>query len=168
MAPRSLIRHPAHLSVVPGGDEIRVLIVEEHALVRAGLRALLEAEPGIAVAAEASDLDQASRLAPGARPDVVVIHARHGGPDSQEAIARVASHGELDNASVLILTTRDSDDYVLAALRAGASGLLFKETGPEDLVGAIRVLAGGQAVLAPRGGQRTLTLVASSEAVKEI
>jgi DNA-binding NarL/FixJ family response regulator len=167
MAPRSPIRHPAHLTVVPGGSVIRVLIVEEHALVRAGLRALLETEPGIAVAAEASDLDQAARLAPAARPHVVVIHARHGGLDCQEAIARVASHGELDNASVLVLTTRDSDDYVMSALRAGASGLLFKETGPEDLVGAIRVLAGRQAVLAPRGGRRILSLVASAEAVKE-
>jgi DNA-binding NarL/FixJ family response regulator len=164
MAPKSLIRPPAHLSVVSGGTAIRVLIVEEHALVRAGLRALLEAEEGIAVAAEASDLDQAVRLAPAARPDVVVIHTRHGGLDCQEAIARVASHGELHYPSVLVLTTRDSDDYVLATLRAGASGLLFKETGPEDLVGAIRVLARGHAVLAPRGGRRILRLVASSEA----
>ena len=169
MAPRSLIRPPAHRShlslVVP--TTIRVLVVEEHALVRAGLRALLEAAAGITVVGEASDLEHALELAQQARPDVVVVHARNGGPEGQEAIARVALSGELDRTSVLVLTTRESDEYVLAALRAGASGLLFKETDPEDLVGAVRVLARGHALPAPRGGRRTFSLIASSEAVKE-
>jgi DNA-binding NarL/FixJ family response regulator len=136
--------------------------VEEHAVLRAGLRALLEADSSISVAGEASELDQAVTLASHTSPDVILIHAHHDNLDTHEAIARLSAHGELASANVLVLTTRDSDDYVLGALQAGASGLLFKETEPEDLVGAVRMLAMRHALLAPGRGRRALSLVASS------
>jgi DNA-binding NarL/FixJ family response regulator len=175
MAPTTLIRPSRrsgaasrrHLSLVASAP-IRVLIAEEHALVRAGLRALLDTEPAISVAGEATDLHQAVLLARRMQPDVVVFHARHGSLDAREASERFAMDPELGNVGLLVLSTPDDDDdYVLGAPRAGVTGLPFNETRPEDLLGAVQVLARRDLLPAPPRWHRALTVVASSEADKE-
>jgi DNA-binding NarL/FixJ family response regulator len=155
-----------HLTLVASA-KISVLIAEEYALVRAGLRALLETEPAISVAGEATHLDQAVLLARRMQPDVVVFHARHGELDAREASERFAADPELGNVGLLLLSTRDGDEYVLGASRARVAGLLFNETRPEDLLGAVQVLARRDPMPAARGWDRVLTVVASSEADKE-
>jgi DNA-binding NarL/FixJ family response regulator len=141
---------------------IRVLVVDDQALVRAGFRMILEAEPDIDVVGEASDgqeaVDAASRL----RPDVVLMDVRMPNVDGVEATARITgcreSHDSKPEAAprVIILTTFDLDDYVYAALRNGASGFLLKDTPPEALVEAIRVVADGEAQLAPSVTRRLI------------
>ena len=129
---------------------IRVAIADDHALVRAGFRALIEAEPGLEVVGEAADGAEAVELAQTAEPDVVLMDIRMPGTDGVAATSQITSQetaGRL--ARVLILTTFDLDEYVYAALRAGASGFLLKDTPPADLLAAIRVIASGDALLAP-------------------
>ena len=128
---------------------IRVLLADDQALVRAGFRALLDAQEGIEVVGEAADgldaVDAARRL----RPDVVLMDIRMPRLDGLEATRRLAGPGLADPVRVLILTTFDLDEYVFEALRAGASGFLLKDLPREDLVAAVRVVAGGEALLAP-------------------
>lgn len=126
---------------------IRVAVVDDQALVRAGLRLILESEPDIDVVGEAADGADAVELARRARPDVVLMDVRMPVLDGIEATARIqADHIE---CRVVILTTFDLDEYVYAALRAGASGFLLKDTPPERLVEAVRVVARGDALLDP-------------------
>ncbi len=128
---------------------IGVLIVDDQALVRAGFRMVLEAEADIVVVAEAANGEQAVHAAQRLRPDVVLMDIRMPELDGIAATRRIAD-GESDCcARVLMLTTFDLDEYVYDALAAGASGFLLKDSPPEQLVTAIRVVAAGEALLAP-------------------
>jgi DNA-binding NarL/FixJ family response regulator len=134
---------------------IRVLLVDDQQLVRIGFRMILADEPDIEVVGEAADgraaLDAVSRL----RPDVVVMDLRMPNMDGVEATRRLGE-GSPDGPRVLILTTFDADEYVVDALRAGASGFLLKDVPPADFVAAIRLIAAGDALLAPSVTRRLL------------
>ena len=124
-----------------------VLLVDDQDLVRAGLRALLNSDPGITVVAEASDGARAVELAVRHRPDVVLMDIRMPGIGGIEATERItAAHPDI---KVLVLTTFDLDEYVYEALRAGASGFLLKDASADQLAEAVRVVAAGDALLAP-------------------
>ena len=127
---------------------VRVLIVDDQALVRAGFRMILDAEPEIDVVGEASDGQEGIDAARSLRPDVVLMDIRMPELDGLEATRRLTTT-EADPPRVLILTTFDLDEYVYEALRSGASGFLLKDTPPEQLVQAILVVAEGEALLAP-------------------
>jgi DNA-binding NarL/FixJ family response regulator len=141
---------------------IRVLIADDQPLMRTGFRMILDAEPDLEVVGQAADGAEAVRLAAGARADVVLMDVRMPGMDGIEATRRLAGDGVQDPVRVLILTTFDLDEYVLSALRAGASGFLLKDVPPEDLVEAIRVVAAGDALLAPSVTRRLLDRFAAS------
>jgi DNA-binding NarL/FixJ family response regulator len=126
---------------------VRVLIVDDQALVRAGFKMILDAEPEIDVVGEASDGLEGLEAARTLSPDVVLMDIRMPELDGLEATRRLTADGETPR--VLILTTFDLDEYVYEALRAGASGFMLKDTPPEQLVQAIRVVAEGEALLAP-------------------
>jgi DNA-binding NarL/FixJ family response regulator len=124
-----------------------VLIADDQPLVRVGLRKILDFEPDIEVAGEAMDGEDAVRQAGRVRPDVVLMDIRMPILDGIEATARItAAHPE---TRVLILTTFGLDGYVYSALRAGASGFMLKDAPPEEIVGAVRIVARGEAMLAP-------------------
>ncbi len=141
---------------------IRTLVVDDQGLVRAGFRMILEAQPDIEVVGEAADGLEAVSAARRLRPDVVLMDIRMPRLDGLEATRRLAGPGVADPVRVLILTTFDLDEYVLSALRAGASGFLLKDVPPEDLVDAIRVVAAGDALLAPSVTRRLLDRFAST------
>jgi DNA-binding NarL/FixJ family response regulator len=128
---------------------IRVLIVDDQALIRAGFRALLSAEDDIEVVAEGGDGAAAVALAAGYRPDVVLLDIQMPGVDGIEATRRIASDPLLAGVHVVILTNYGLDEYVYDALRAGAAGFLVKDTEPADLLHGIRVAARGDALLSP-------------------
>jgi len=132
---------------------IRVVVVDDQDLVRSGLRMILEAAGGIEVVAEAADGEAGVAAARRARPDVVLMDVRMGAVDGIEATRRIVT---ADAGRVLVLTTFDLDEYVYAALRAGASGFLLKDAPREELVRAVRVVAAGDALLAPRVTRRLL------------
>jgi DNA-binding NarL/FixJ family response regulator len=128
---------------------IRVAIADDHALVRAGFRALIEAEPGLEVVGEAADRAEAIELARTAEPDVALMGIRMPGTDGVAATGQITSREVTGRpAQVLILATFDLDEYVYAALCAGASGFLLKDTPPAELLAAIRIVAAGDALLA--------------------
>jgi DNA-binding NarL/FixJ family response regulator len=135
---------------------IRVLLVDDQLLVRTGFRMILADESDIEVVGEAADgslaIDAVERL----RPDVVVMDIRMPILDGVEATRRIVSDGEIGGPRVLVLTTFDADEYVVEALRAGASGFLLKDVPPADFVGAIRIVAAGDALLAPSVTRRLL------------
>ena len=133
---------------------IRVLIADDQALVRAGFRQLLEREPDLDVIGEAADGAEAVALARSGRPDVVVMDVRMPNVDGLEATRRVLS--EPPAPRVLVLTTFDLDEYVFEALRAGASGFLLKDAAPDELVSAVRLVARGDALLAPAVTRRVI------------
>ena len=135
---------------------IRVVIADDQALVRGGFRALLDAQPDVEVVGEASDGEQAATLAAELRPDVVLMDVRMPGTDGLEATRRIAADPDLADVRVVILTTFDLDDYVFAALRAGASGFLLKDTEPVDLLAGVRAVARGDALLAPSVTRRLI------------
>jgi DNA-binding NarL/FixJ family response regulator len=128
---------------------IRVLIVDDQALVRGGFRVLIDAAPDMAVIAEAGNGVTAIALTREHQPDVVLMDIRMPELDGIEACRQITGSSDLRNTRILMLTTFDLDEYVFAALRAGASGFLLKDTSPEELLNAIRVIAGGEALLAP-------------------
>jgi DNA-binding NarL/FixJ family response regulator len=129
---------------------LRVLIADDQALVRAGFRMILEAQPDIEVVGEAADGEAAIGLARRLRPDIVLMDVRMPGLDGLEATRRLLSATEGSAAPrVIILTTFDVDEYVYAALQAGAAGFLLKDVTPEQLVGAVRTVTVGDALLAP-------------------
>ncbi len=136
--------------------DIRVVIADDQALVRAGFALIIETEPGIEVAGQAEDGEQAIAVTRRERPDVVLMDIRMPGMDGIEATRTITTELS-DPPAVLMLTTFDLDDYVYAALRSGASGFLLKDTPPDELVQAIRIVAGGDALLAP---SVTRTLIA--------
>ena len=135
---------------------LRVLLVDDQRLVRTGLAMILDAEDDIEIVGEAGDGDAAVELARSRRPDVVLMDIRMPGTDGIEATRRLAGADAVDPVKVLILTTFDADELVYAALRAGASGFLLKDTPAPDLVQAVRVVADGQALLAPTVTRRLL------------
>jgi DNA-binding NarL/FixJ family response regulator len=132
---------------------IRVLLVDDQSMLRLGFRLILDAEDGIEVVGEAGDGATAVAMTAALRPDVVLMDVRMPGVDGIEATAAIVAAGP---ARVLILTTFDLDEYVLAGLRAGASGFLLKDAPPGDLARAIRTVAAGEAVLAPTATRRLL------------
>jgi DNA-binding NarL/FixJ family response regulator len=140
---------------------IRVLIADDQALVRAGFRALLDAQDDVEVVGEASDGAQAVRLATGTRPDVVLMDIRMPGVDGLEATRRIAADPALEHTRIIILTTFDLDEYVFEALRVGASGFLVKDTEPADLLRGLRAVAGGDALLSPGVTRRLIAEFAS-------
>jgi len=133
---------------------ITVLLADDQALVRAGFRLIVELEPGMEVVGEAADGREAVELARELRPDVVLMDIRMPGLDGIEATRRLAQAGS--SARVLVLTTFDLDEYVYEALRAGASGFVLKDDPPEQLLGAIRIVAGGDALLSPAITKRVI------------
>ncbi len=135
---------------------ISVLLADDQALVRAGFRALLNAEPDIEVVAEAADGVEAVRLARQTRPDVVLMDIRMPGVDGLEATRRIAADPGLSGTRVVILTTFELDEYVFEALRTGASGFLVKDTEPVELLRGIRAVAGGDALLSPSVTRRVI------------
>jgi DNA-binding NarL/FixJ family response regulator len=126
---------------------IRVLLADDQALVRAGFRALLDAQDDIEVVGEASDGEHAVRLATSLAPDVVLMDIRMPGHDGLDATRTIAADERLDHVRIVILTTFELDEYVFEALRAGASGFLVKDTEPAELIQAVRVVAHGDALL---------------------
>jgi DNA-binding NarL/FixJ family response regulator len=127
---------------------IRVLIADDQELVRTGFRVILDAEPDITVAGEAADGREAVEAARSRRVDVVVMDIRMPAMDGIEATRRIATNGD-GAPRILILTTFDLDEYVFEAMRAGASGFLLKDAGADELLHAVRVVAAGDALLAP-------------------
>ncbi len=140
------------------GRPIRVLVADDQELVRTGFRLILETEDDITVVGQAADGVEAVELARRHQPDVVLMDVRMPTLDGIEATARLVGPDASPPAPVrvLMLTTFDMDDYVYAALRNGASGFLLKDTPPEDLVRAIRVVAAGDALLAPSVTRRLI------------
>ena len=138
------------------GDALRVLLVDDQALMRTGFKMILESEPDITVVGEAADGAQGVDLARSLRPDVVLMDIRMPRMDGVEATRLLAGADAPDPLRVLVLTTFDLDEYVYAALRAGASGFLLKDAPPEELIHAVRVVAGGDGLLAPSVTARLL------------
>ena len=135
---------------------IRVGVVDDQALVRSGFAVLLRSADGIDVVGEGCDGRQAVELARRARPDVMLMDIRMPEMDGLEATRRITSDEATESTRILILTTFDLDEYVFEALRAGASGFLLKDTLPEELLTAVRVIAGGEALLAPKVTRRLI------------
>ena len=133
---------------------VRVVIADDQALVRGGFRMILEAKDDMEVVGEAGDGAEAVALVEEVQPDVVLMDVRMPGVDGIEATRRIAGSGS--SARIVILTTYDVDEYVFAALRAGASGFLLKDVRPPELTEAIRVVARGDALLAPGVTRRLL------------
>jgi DNA-binding NarL/FixJ family response regulator len=140
---------------------IRVLLADDQALIRAGFRVLVDSVDDMQVIAEAVDGAQAVELAKRERADVVLMDIRMPIMDGLEATRRIAADDDLAGVKVIILTTFESDEYVYQAIRAGASGFLVKDAEPEDLIHAVRVVARGDALLAPSVTRRLITDLAT-------
>jgi DNA-binding NarL/FixJ family response regulator len=136
-------------------DSIRVLIVDDQALVRAGFRIILESEPGIEVVGEAADGAAAIQQASALQPDVICMDVQMPGMDGLTATRAIVAD-PASRAAVLVLTTFDREDYLFAALQHGASGFLLKNSSPEALVEAVQVLARGDALLSPQITRRVI------------
>jgi DNA-binding NarL/FixJ family response regulator len=135
---------------------VRVVLADDQALLRKGFRMILEEEDGIEIVGEAADGSDAVRLVELYQPDVVLMDVRMPVLDGIEATRAIASSPAGSETRVLILTTFDLDEYAFSALRAGASGFLLKDVPPTELVGAIRTVARGDAVVSPRVTRRLL------------
>jgi DNA-binding NarL/FixJ family response regulator len=136
--------------------DVRVLLADDQVLVRTGFKLLLDSEDGIEVVGEAANGSEAVNLARAHRPDVVLMDIRMPVLDGIKATREIAGTRGLEEVRVLILTTYDTDEYVFEALEAGASGFLLKDSGPAELLHAIRVVAAGEALLAPRITRRLI------------
>jgi DNA-binding NarL/FixJ family response regulator len=146
----------------PAGADVRVLLADDQEIVRTGLAMILDAQPGIEVIGQAVNGHQAVELALGLRPDVCLFDIRMPGIDGIEATRRLAGPTVADPLAVVVITTFDLDEYVYAALRAGARGFLLKEAGPAMLAQAVHAAAGGDALIAPSITARLLEAFAGS------
>ena len=158
-------------------DAIRILVAEDQAIVRAGFRALIDAQPDLQVAGEAADGREAVALAHELRPNLVLMDIRMPELDGLEATRQITGDQALTETRVLVLTTFELDEYVFGALRAGASGFLLKGGEPGELLSAIRVVAAGESLLAPSVTKRLIeayisqpeqTTIASLEGLDEL
>jgi DNA-binding NarL/FixJ family response regulator len=140
---------------------IKVVLADDQALVRAGFRSLLDAQDDIEVVGEASGGDEAVRLASELSPDVVLMDIRMPGMDGLAATRAIADEERLADVKIVVLTTFGLDEYVFEAIRSGASGFLVKDTEPDELVQAVRVVAGGDALLSPSVTKQLLAEFAS-------
>lgn len=140
---------------------IRVLLVDDHALLRAGFRTILDTQPDITVVGEASTGSEAIAQAADLRPDVITMDVQMPDMDGIEATRRLVADPSV-GAAIAIVTTFDRDDYLYQALEAGASGFLLKNAGAEDLISAVRALAAGDGMLAPEVTRRVLTRFAGA------
>ncbi len=140
---------------------ISVVVADDQGVVRAGCRALLEAEPDIEVVGEVADGVDAVAITKAERPDVVLMDIRMPGLDGLAATRAIVEDPALAAVRVLILTTFEIDEYVFEAIRAGASGFMVKDADPEDLVRAVRAVAGGEALLSPGATRRLIAEFAS-------
>ncbi|WP_062209515.1 response regulator transcription factor [Demequina oxidasica] len=143
---------------------IRVGLVDDQAMVRVGLKMILESEPDIDVCGEAADGSESLAMAQESQPDVVLMDIRMAGVDGLTATRELVA--QCPGVSVVILTTFDDDEYVYEALRAGASGFLLKSADGDTLVNAVRVVAGGEALLAPEVTRRVIEKFASGAAAQ--
>jgi DNA-binding NarL/FixJ family response regulator len=143
-------------------ERLRVVIADDQALVRAGFRMILEAQPDIEVVGEAADGEEAVSMVRRTHPDLVLMDVRMPELDGIAATRRLLAGGD-GGCRVVMLTTFDLDEYVYAALRAGASGFLLKDVSPEQLVASVRVVATGDALLAPSITRRLIERFARSE-----
>ncbi len=139
------------------GAPIRLVIADDHPVVRDGLSGMFASDPGFEVLGEAADGAEAIRLAQALRPDVILMDLRMPGMDGVTAITELARLGSA--ARVLVLTTYDTDTYVLPAIEAGATGYLLKDAPRAELLRAVRAAAGGQAVLSPSVATRLMSRV---------
>jgi DNA-binding NarL/FixJ family response regulator len=142
----------------------RVALVDDQGLLRAGLRALLDAEEDLEVVGEAGDGDEAVALVRAQRPDVVLMDVRMPRVDGIEATRRIAADPELAGVRVVVLTTFEVDEYVFESLRAGAAGFLLKEAEPAEIVRAVRLVAEGEALLSPSVTRRVVETFAGGPA----
>jgi DNA-binding NarL/FixJ family response regulator len=142
----------------------RIVLVDDQALVRGGLRALIDAEPDLQVVGEAADGAAAVELVARARPDVVLMDIRMPGVDGLEATRRIAADSALADVRVLMLTTFEIDEYVFEALRVGASGFMLKDEEPTELLRAVRVVAAGESLLSPSVTRRVVETFATGPA----
>ena len=145
----------------------RVLIADDQSLVRAGFRLILESQPDFEVVGEAQDGEQAVALAGRHHPDVLLMDIRMPRMDGVEATRRILENGPSD-CRIVMLTTFDLDEYVYAALRVGACGFLLKDVTPEQLIAAVRLVAAGDALLAPSITRRLIERYASRDARSEL
>lgn len=143
---------------------IRVVLADDQALVRAGFRVLLTSAEGIEVVGEAANGEEAVGRARESKPDVVLMDIRMPVLDGIEATRRITEEPDLSTTRVLILTTFEADEYVFEALRAGAAGFVLKDIEPEELLRAVRVVAGGEALLAPTVTKRLIAQFAGQPA----
>ena len=146
---------------------IKVLLADDQALVRAGFKVLLDVEEDVTVVGEAADGADAVEQVRRHRPDVVLMDIRMPVLDGLEATRQIAATRGLEGVRVLILTTYDTDAYVFEALQAGASGFLLKDCGPAELLHAIRVVAAGEALLAPRITRRLIAQFTATHAAHQ-
>ncbi len=135
---------------------IKVVLADDQSLVRAGFKALLDAQDDITVVGEAADGEEAVQQAVRERPDVVLMDIRMPGSDGLIATRRIAADDRLSGVKVVILTTFDLDEYVFEAIRAGANGFLVKDTEPTELLRAVRAVVAGDALLSPRVTRRLI------------
>jgi DNA-binding NarL/FixJ family response regulator len=146
------------------GETIRVVIVDDQALVREGLRALLERAPDLEVVGEAGDGHQGILTTRRTRPDVVLMDVRMPGLDGISATETILADPRLDAVRVVVLTTFDTDEHVFDAIRAGAAGFLLKDTSPDALRDAVRVVARGDSLLSPAVTARVMQAARSGSA----
>jgi DNA-binding NarL/FixJ family response regulator len=147
---------------------VRVLLADDQALVRSGFRVLLDADDDITVVGEAADGAEAVERARATRPDVVLMDIRMPRLDGIKATGQIVGTRGLEQVRVLFLTTYDTDAYVFEALQAGASGFLLKDAGPAELLHAIRVVAAGEALLAPRITRRLIARFTAEQVASQV
>jgi DNA-binding NarL/FixJ family response regulator len=150
------------------GAPIKVLLADDQELVRTGFKVLLDTEDDLTVVGEAADGTEAVALARATRPDVVLMDIRMPVLDGIAATRQLAGMAGLEGVRILILTTYDTDAYVFEALEAGASGFLLKDSGPDELLHAIRVIAAGEALLAPRITRRLIAQFTAARTAHQV